>query len=100
MKIRYRILLINFIIVVLIISASAVAFYSIMFTSLKAQRSKYLSRSVNDFIYSYRQVLQETDDEFFYYLKNSGGFPVKNLANTDFIFSVNRSEERRVGKEC
>src|SRR5690554_6244503 len=89
MKIRYRILLINFIIVVLIISASAVAFYSIMFTSLKAQRSKYLSRSVNDFIYSYRQVLQETDDEFFYYLKNSGGFPVKNLANTDFIFSVN-----------
>lgn len=90
MKIRYRILLINFIIVVLIISASAVAFYSIMFTSLTTQRSKYLTRSANDFIYSYRELLQNTEDNFHYYLKNpSNNLADKNLDNINFIFKEN-----------
>ncbi|RPI75510.1 MAG: HAMP domain-containing protein, partial [Ignavibacteriales bacterium] len=87
MKIRYRILLINFIIVVLIISASAIAFYSIMYTSLTSQRSQYLSRSVNDFNYSYRELLQGTDDDFHFYLKNSiNNISDKNLQHIDFIF--------------
>ena len=87
MKLRYRILLINFVIVVLIITASAFAFYSIMYTSLTSQRSKYLIRSANDFVYSYREMLQDTDDEFHFYLENQpGNLSVKNFQNINFIF--------------
>ena len=87
MKLRYRILLINFVIVVLIITASAFAFYSIMYTSLTSQRSKYLIRSANDFVYSYREMLQDTDDEFHFYLENQpGNLSAKNFQNINFIF--------------
>ncbi len=84
MKISYRILLINFAIVVLIIASSAFAFYSIMYNTLTSQRSRYLIKSANDFIYSYREMLQDTEDEFQNYVKNpAAGYTPQNI---DFIF--------------
>jgi signal transduction histidine kinase/CheY-like chemotaxis protein len=86
MKIRYRILLINFAIVVLIIASSAFAFYSIMYNTLTSQRSQYLIKSANDFIYSYREMLQDTEDEFQHYIKSSASFTLQNPQNIDFVF--------------
>jgi hypothetical protein len=87
MKIRYRILLINFAIVVLIITSSAVAFYSIMYSSLTAQRTQSLTRSANDFVYAYREMLQDSEDDFHYYLKNSSKkYSTNSFQHVNFIF--------------
>ena len=64
MKISYRILIINFAIVVLILGSSAFAYYSIMYNVLTSQQSKYLLNSVNDFVFAYREESQNTDDDF------------------------------------
>lgn len=64
MKISLRILLINFIIVVLIISSAAIGFYSIMYEVLSSQQSRHLINSANNFIYAYRSKILETEDEF------------------------------------
>ncbi len=64
MKISLRILLINFIIVVLIISSAAIVFYSIMYEVLSSQQSRHLINSANNFIYAYRSKILETEDEF------------------------------------
>ncbi|NNG27244.1 MAG: response regulator, partial [Ignavibacteriaceae bacterium] len=64
MKISLRILLINFIIVVLIISSAAIVFYSIMYNVLSSQQSRQLINSANNFIYAYRSKMVETEDEF------------------------------------
>jgi len=91
MKISYRILIINFAVVFLIIGSSAIAFYSIMFNVLTSQQGKYLLKSTNEFIYAYREKLQETDDEFLQLKKDkSVFFTSHNLSqeNIDFIFKV------------
>ncbi len=92
MKISYRILFINFIIVALILGSSAVAFYSIMYNVLSSQQSKYLLSSANDFIYTFRSLQQDADDEFHVIVNGgiektfkSSQFGVKNL---DFIFET------------
>jgi len=91
MKIRYRILIINFAIVVLIIGSSAAAFYSIMYNALTSQRSQYLLRSANDFIYAYREMLQDTEDDFLYSIKNPSGTSIPpNEKNIDFVFEASR----------
>ena len=91
MKIRYRILIINFAIVVLIIGSSAAAFYSIMYNALTSQRSQYLVRSANDFIYAYRDMLQDTEDDFLYSIKNPPGTSIPpNEKNIDFVFETSR----------
>ncbi len=64
MKISYRILIINFAIVVLILGSSAIAFYTIMYQVLSSQQSKYLLNSANELIYAYRNIIQDTDDDF------------------------------------
>ena len=102
MKIRYRILIINFAIVVLIIGSAAVAFYSIMYNALTSQRSQYLIRSANDFIYAYREILQDTDDDFLYSVKNSFGKVAQpNEKNIDFIFEASKDGNliRRYSKD-
>ena len=70
MKITYRILIINFAIVFLVIGSAAFAFYSIMFSVLTSQHSKYLLNSTNDFIYAYREAIDNTEEDFLYLLKN------------------------------
>jgi len=94
MKIRYRILLINSAIVVLIIASSAIAFYSIMYNVLTSQRSQYLVRSANDFIYSYREMMQDTEDDFQFFIKNSSGISsLQNQQNIDFVFKEQKNTQ-------
>ncbi len=86
MKISFRILLINFLIVALILGGSAFAFYTIMYEVLTNQQSKYLLNSANDFLYSFRELNQNLDDEFLSYIQNSKSVDVKSNWKLDFIF--------------
>lgn len=90
MRISSRILLINFAIVVLILGSSAFAFYSIMYNVLTSQQSKYLLSSANNFIYSYRESLQETEYDFLYVHKEGEGLASSAALtkNLDFILSL------------
>ncbi len=92
MKINYRILLINFVIVALILGSSAIAFYSIMYNVLTSQQSKYLLNSANDFIYTFRNMQQDADDEFHIIadggLDNITNDSKLNAKNLDFIFDT------------
>ncbi len=89
MKISYRILLINFVIVVLILGSSALAFYSIIYKVLSSQQSKYLLNSANDLIYSYSSQIQEMDEEFLSYANNNFSISLPDVINKsknlDFI---------------
>jgi signal transduction histidine kinase/CheY-like chemotaxis protein/HAMP domain-containing protein len=95
MKITYRILFINFAIVFLVIGSAALAFYSIMYSVLTSQHSKYLLNSTNDFIYAYREAVDNTEEDFLYLLKNgiNQKFPSQQLfeKNIDFILKTNPS---------
>ena len=64
MRISFRILLINFVIVVLVLGSAAVAFYSTMYKVLTSQQSQHLLSSANSFIYAYQAKIIETEDEF------------------------------------
>ncbi len=97
MKISYRILFITFAVVVLIIGSSAFTFYSIMYNVLSSQQSKYLTNSLNNFSYLYRETLQNSEDDFLFLINNNEKFagkfqklpeqyPGKNI---DFIFESN-----------
>ena len=96
MKISLRILLINFIIVVLIISSAAIVFYSIMYEVLSSQQSRHLINSANNFIYAYRSKILETEDEFLALtLDNvSGVLNNRKLSNDklDFILETSRGD--------
>ena len=100
MKISYRILIINFVIVVLILGSSAIAFYSIMYKVLSSQQSKYLINSANDFIYDYRGLSQDCEDDF-NALANSEPQNIfkENLNKSkslDFIFQVDSSASKKI----
>jgi signal transduction histidine kinase/DNA-binding response OmpR family regulator/HAMP domain-containing protein len=95
MKITYRILFINFAIVFLVIGSAAFAFYSIMYSVLTSQHSKYLLNSTNDFIYAYRESIDNTDEDFLYLLKTgiNQKFSSQQLfeKNIDFILRADKS---------
>ena len=88
MKISFRILFINFAIVAVILISSAVAYYSVMYNVLTSQQSKYLLNSVNDFIYSYREMMQNADDDFALLIGNDPAavFNQKELLNKNIDF--------------
>jgi len=85
MKISYRILFINFAIVVLILGSSAIAFYSIMYNVLSSQQSKYLLNASNDFNFDTKDLLQESDDEFQYIVGNN----IENMFNNSYLNTKN-----------
>lgn len=95
MKIKYRILFINFAIVFLVIGSAAFAFYSIMYSVLTSQHSKYLLNSTNDFIYAYREAIDNTQEDFLKLFNNGLAqkvIPQQLLGkNIDFILLVNSS---------
>ncbi|MEJ2615395.1 MAG: response regulator, partial [Ignavibacteriaceae bacterium] len=73
---------------------SAFTFYSIMYNVLSSQQSRYLSNSVNNFSYLYREVFQNTEDDFLFLINSNEKlsekfqklpeqYPGKNI---DFIF--------------
>ncbi len=92
MKISSRILLINFAIVALVLGSSAIAFYSIMYNVLTSQESKYLLNSANDFIYAYRGMMQNMEDDFLYLAAdnlNNKNRSINIKSNSvDFIFQI------------
>ena len=65
MKISFRILLINFLIVVLILGGSFFVFYSIVYDVLTSFQTRNLRQSANSFTYIYRSLQTETEDDFF-----------------------------------
>ncbi|HVO75719.1 MAG TPA: response regulator [Ignavibacteriaceae bacterium] len=86
MKISYRILFINFAIVLVIIGSSALAFYSVISTILTNQQSKYLLNSSNDFFYAYQDELENIDQSFFNLnLRESASTIVLAKEDLDFI---------------
>ncbi len=103
MKINYRILLINFVIVALILGSSAIAFYSIMYNVLSSQQSKYLLNSANDFIYTFRNMQQDAEDEF-HIISNGGVDKIfnntkLNVKNLDFIFDTRDNSSNYISRK-
>lgn len=92
MKISYRLLFINFIIVLLILGTSGIAFYSILNNVITSQQSKHLLNSTNSFIYQLETSFQDIDQEFFLLHPKSKTLPfdMSRMQGTklDFIFSV------------
>lgn len=91
MKISIRILLINFIIVVLVFVSSTIAFYSLTGKIVSSQQTKNLLNSEKDFVYVLQSVMQDMDDEFLKFIKanrlnNSPGLQDSRI---DFIISAN-----------
>ena len=91
MKLSLRILLINFTIVVLILGSAAFAFYSVMYNVLTTQQSKQLQNSLNEFLYTYREMQQNSDDDFYKIIedKEINSISQKSLTkNLDFILET------------
>lgn len=65
MKISLRILLINFLIVVIILGSSFFVFYTIVYEVLTSSQTRNLRQSANNFMYVYRLLQSETEDDFF-----------------------------------
>jgi two-component system, chemotaxis family, sensor kinase CheA len=99
MKISFRILSINFAIVAVILISSALAFYSITYSVLSSQQSKYLSNSRNNFSEAYRKITENIDDDFITFFK--GNKDVSNnsyskISKLDFIIEVDRSNSSEI----
>ncbi|MDP2304228.1 MAG: response regulator [Ignavibacteria bacterium] len=90
MRISFRIILINFTIVAIILGGAGTAFYSIMFNVLTSQQSKYLVNSANSLAYSYEYYKQEIDDEAVLFINNEdlnfiGNKNLEKYRNLDFL---------------
>ncbi|MCX6150379.1 MAG: response regulator [Ignavibacteriales bacterium] len=95
MKISFRILLINFVIVVLIFASSTLVFYSLTKKLISLQHSKTLLNSANDFVFDFQSSIQEMDEEFLR-LKTVSNFqkPVDlDDKKIDFLFKQNGDDE-------
>lgn len=93
MKISIRILLINFLIVVLILGSSFFVFYSIAYEVLTSFQTRNLRQSANSFTYAYRSLQSDVEDDFFA-LYNEGIESTLNnqklqTKNVDFILEAN-----------
>ncbi len=94
MKINYRIILINVVIVAVILGASGSAFYTIMYNVLTSQQSKQLLTSTNDFAFLFHNVSKEIDDAFSLFLnkyekKSFSNEAISVYKNLDFVFKLN-----------
>ena len=85
MRISLRILLINFIIVALILSASVFAFYSVMYNVLISQQSRQLVSATNNFIYALKSKTIEFEDEFLEF----SSFEIETILKTNNLKSTN-----------
>jgi hypothetical protein len=97
MKISLRILLINFLIVVLILGSSFFVFYSIAYNVLTSFQTRNLRQSANSFTYAYRSLQSDVEDDFFA-LYNEGiesAFKNQRLQtkNVDFILEANAKSD-------
>lgn len=99
MKISYRILFINFFVVVLIVGSASVAFYSIVYNVLTNQQSKYLLKSSNDFILAYNEAFQATKEDF-HQLQKSDLFSSEKLRLTkvDFVLEEKGTKSQIISR--
>ncbi|MCH7963986.1 MAG: response regulator [Bacteroidetes bacterium] len=100
MKISLRIILINFVVVVLVMGVTAIAFYSIMYKTLTSQKSKGLITSANNFAYAYHKTLLNSEDEFIGLTSENidNIFRYRNLRtnNLDFVLEAQRNGKKRI----
>lgn len=94
MKINYRIILINIVIVAVILGASGSAFYTIMYNVLTSQQSKHLLTSTNDFAFFVHGVSKDIEDAFSLFANKYEQKPFSNEAisvykNLDFVIKLN-----------
>lgn len=94
MKISYRLLFINFIIVLLILGTSGFAFYSILNNIITSQQSKHLLNSTNSFVYQLETTFQDIDREFFLLHSSNKAVSLNkdqfSGAKLDFVFSLQK----------
>ncbi len=64
MKLNFRIILINFAIVIIILSGAALAFYSIMFNIITAQQKRHLQNSANNLLLALDDAFTRQDNSF------------------------------------
>lgn len=72
-------------VVALIIGSASLAFYSIMYSVLTSQQSKYLLNSSNDFLLAYKETFQNTENDF----ANLTHTDLYNLISNQRIISPN-----------
>ncbi|MCH7773791.1 MAG: HAMP domain-containing protein, partial [Bacteroidetes bacterium] len=100
MKISLRIILINFVVVVLVMGVTAIAFYSIMYKTLTSQKSKGLITSANNFAYAYHKTLLNSEDEFTGLTSENidNIFRYRNLRtnNLDFVLEAQPDGKKRI----
>jgi signal transduction histidine kinase/CheY-like chemotaxis protein len=103
MKISLRIILINFVVVVLVMGVTAIAFYSIMYKTLTSQKSKGLITSANNFAYTYQKTLLNYEDEFIGLTSENidNIFIYRNLRtqNLDFVLEAQPDGKKRIIKK-
>jgi HAMP domain-containing protein len=103
MKISLRIILINFVVVVLVMGVTAIAFYSIMYKTLTSQKSKGLITSANNFAYAYQKTLLNYEDEFIGLTSENidNIFSYRNLRtrNLDFVLEAQPDGKKRIIKK-
>lgn len=96
MKISLRILLINFLIVVLILGSSFFVFYNIVYEVLTSFQTRNLRQSANNFVYVYRTIQSETEDDFISLYNRGIDVLWKEqkiqLRNIDFILQLDENE--------
>ncbi|MCE1188564.1 MAG: ATP-binding protein [Ignavibacteria bacterium] len=100
MKISYRILAINFLTLFIIISGSAIAFYSVLYNVLTTQQSKHLLSTANDFVYDLESRIDESERSFIQLLPvinnpellQKRSFEVKNI---DFVLKTGSAKSPR-----
>ena len=97
MKISFRILLINFLIVVLILGSSFFVFYSIAYEVLTSFQTRNLRQSASSFNYVYRSLQSDVEDDFFTLYNEGIESAFKNnrlqTKNVDFILEANDKSE-------
>lgn len=102
MKISIRIILINFVVVVLIMGSSVTAFYSVLYKTLSSQKSNSLISSANNFIYAYRSKILEAEDELLSMISNNINdvFRYRHLRTNslDFVLEVNSDHPQKIVK--
>ncbi|MCH8170048.1 MAG: response regulator [Bacteroidetes bacterium] len=89
MKIRTRILLINFITVFVVISAITITFYSILYKVLADKQSQLLLSSVNNFVYTYQNNLDNESIEVSNFIKSKD----KNVNPQHLDFILQKEKE-------
>ena len=102
MKISLRILLINFLIVVLILGSSFFVFYNIVYDVLTSSQTRSLRQSANNFIYVYRTLQSETEDNFIsIYNRGFEKFwdeQTLQMKNIDFILELGNEKDGIISK--